>query len=143
MSLKRHDAKEHFGKPQTYVCHIFNCSKKFLRGYLLTKHLKTDHDFILAPGHSRFIYKLEEDGFYRLQTKRVENLKETTFTGIKKNSNVNYKIENVPTTFTSNIINLKFIKTDDDPLSPKPIENEKDINNFTIMKNYRRTMKKK
>lgn len=142
MALKRHDAKEHLGQPQTYVCHIYNCSKKFLRGYLLTKHLKTNHDFILAPGHSRFIYKLEEDGFYRLQTKRVENLKETTFTGIKMNSNISYKVENIPSTSTSDIVNFKFTKTDEET-TPKPIENEKDINNFTIMKNYRRTMKKK
>lgn len=140
MALKRHDAKEHLGQPQTYVCHIYNCSKKFLRGYLLTKHLKADHDFILAPGHSRFIYKLDEDGFYRLQTKRVENLKESNFIEPKINTNVTYEIEKVVN--SNDGINFQFVCSAQTDVAPKK-STENDINNFTIMKNYRRTMKKK
>lgn len=144
MALKRHDAKEHLGQPQTYVCHIYNCSKKFLRGYLLTKHLKADHDFILAPGHSRFIYKLEEDGFYRLQTKRVENLKDAAFSGGLMNTNITYTIEEIPATSASDVINFKLTENESQvECEDENKSNENDINNFTIMKNYRRILKKK
>lgn len=32
------------------------------------------HDFRLPNGHSRFIYKPDEHGIYKLQTKRIESL---------------------------------------------------------------------
>lgn len=137
MALKRHDAREHLGQAlPTYVCHI--CTKKFLRGYLLTKHLKADHDFILAPGHSRFIYKLDNDGFYRLQTRRVENLTEPTFLSTANADNVK-KVE------------IEMIENSSDNLTfqVKPCGKyskagtSKDINEFAIVKNYKKILKKK
>lgn len=148
MALKRHDAREHLGQPQTYVCHIHRCSKKFLRGYLLTKHLKADHDFILAPGHSRFIYKLDDDGFYRLQTKRVENLKESCHSKskVKVNANVKYTIERANEDLEEGVVEFKVqsLKNEKDlQISPmEATESDKDIENFTVMRNYLKIIKK-
>jgi hypothetical protein len=144
MALKRHDAREHLGRPPTYVCHI--CSKKFLRGYLLTKHLKSEHDFILAPGHSRFIYKLENDGFYRLQTRRVENLTETTFHPATSHELIKKveieMIKNSPDNLTFNVKKTT-LKGNESKASTSKDSKLKDINEFAIVKNYKKTLKRK
>jgi len=54
------------------MCHI--CEKVYCQGSTLSKHLKKVHSIELTSGHSRFRYKLEADGFYRLQTMRYESL---------------------------------------------------------------------
>eukprot|EP00795_Rhopilema_esculentum_P015510 gene15510-6773_t len=54
-----------------FMCHI--CEKTLSRGFLLTKHLKKAHHFSWPSGHSRFRYKLDEDGYYRLQMVRFES----------------------------------------------------------------------
>ncbi|KAG5669229.1 hypothetical protein PVAND_017121 [Polypedilum vanderplanki] len=142
MALKRHDAREHLGQPAYYICHIHGCYKKFLRGYLLTKHLKSDHDFILAPGHSRFIYKQDEDGFYRLQTKRVENLKEAKLISSKVDVKIGYEIESI--TKNSNNVLIKIKEVDDEKMEidEERIARKKDINDFAIVKSYRQKLKK-
>jgi hypothetical protein len=54
------------------MCHV--CNKVYSLGSTLSKHLKTTHNFEWPSGHSRFRYKLEEDGYYRLQTLRYESI---------------------------------------------------------------------
>jgi hypothetical protein len=82
--IKRHMLKFHLndddlnqlndGQPfsSLYMCHI--CNKVYNQGSTLSKHLKTKHDCQWPSGHSRFHYKLESDGFYRLQTLRYESI---------------------------------------------------------------------
>jgi hypothetical protein len=50
----------------SYMCHV--CNKVYCQGSTLSKHLKNSHNFEWPSGHSRFRYKLEVDGYYRLQT---------------------------------------------------------------------------
>lgn len=54
------------------MCHV--CNKVYCQGSTLSKHLKTRHNFEWPSGHSRFRYKLESDGYYRLQTLRYESV---------------------------------------------------------------------
>ncbi|KAK3581052.1 hypothetical protein CHS0354_013960 [Potamilus streckersoni] len=56
-----------------YACHV--CNAMFTRGGVLTKHLKKKHKFHWPSGHSRFRYKLHDDGIWRLQTVRYESVK--------------------------------------------------------------------
>ena len=144
MALKRHDAREHLGQPAFYICHIYGCNKKFLRGYLLTKHLKADHDFISPPGHSRFIYKQDEDGFYRLQTKRVENLKETKVTGGfasgLSGTKISYEIESIKNLSEGVNVNVREVPKDPDVDTTEV--DKKDINDFAIVKNYNKLIEK-
>ena len=56
----------------SYMCHV--CNKVYCQGSTLSNHLKKTHNFELPSGHSRFRYKLDSDGFYRLQTLRYESL---------------------------------------------------------------------
>ncbi|RZC42523.1 histone H4 transcription factor [Asbolus verrucosus] len=60
------------GWNNVYECH--NCKKQFNRGGLLTKHLMKVHNYHWPSGHSRFRYKEDQDGIYRLQTVRYETL---------------------------------------------------------------------
>ena len=55
----------------SYCCHL--CERKFNRGYYLTKHLKKIHSYSWPSGHSRFRYKKDPDGLFRLQTERFES----------------------------------------------------------------------
>ncbi|XP_077985078.1 histone H4 transcription factor-like [Glandiceps talaboti] len=75
-SLRLHYKKvhNHVSGPR-YLCHM--CNSHFSRGGILTKHLKTKHKFKWPSGHSRFRYKLHEDGFHRLQTVRYESIELT------------------------------------------------------------------
>lgn len=151
MALKRHDAKEHLGQPQTYQCHC--CDKRYMRGYLLSKHLMREHQFKLAPGHSRFIYKQELDGFYRLQTKRVENLKQSQEIVPQpmeedSNMNVTYEIEGISDQQNSTPINVKMKKIVQPKTTARLVSEDsngdsKDINDFAIVKNYKRIIKRK
>lgn len=63
------NADQNFGT--MYMCHV--CKKTYSQGSTLSKHLKSVHNFQWPSGHSRFRYKLETDGFYRLQTLRYES----------------------------------------------------------------------
>jgi hypothetical protein len=153
MALKRHDHREHLGAPQTYACHC--CEKNFFRGYLLSKHLKLEHSFKLPPGHSRFIYKLDFDGLYRLQTKRVENIKESSKPMVIKMNDdeshldISYEIEKIEDK-SDCPINIQIKKV----TRPKPFgtptfslfdestEDSKDINDFAMVRNYKKSIKK-
>ncbi|KAK6643797.1 hypothetical protein RUM43_000060 [Polyplax serrata] len=74
--------KEHYVKTHTedqnlclYYCHI--CPNKYRRGANLTVHLKKEHSYRWASGHSRFKYVRGDDGIYRLQTVRYESIEVT------------------------------------------------------------------
>ncbi|XP_021963367.1 histone H4 transcription factor [Folsomia candida] len=73
-SLKTHWLKQHGDGKSKYACHV--CEKMFLKGYYLTKHLTSIHKLQWPAGHSRFRYKLCDDGFYRLLTVRYESVEE-------------------------------------------------------------------
>ncbi|XP_060083893.1 histone H4 transcription factor-like [Ylistrum balloti] len=60
---------------QKYACHV--CKSVFSRGSKLTVHLKKRHKFRWPSGHSRFRYKLHDDGYWRLQTVRYESIQLT------------------------------------------------------------------
>jgi hypothetical protein len=130
----------------------------YQRGYLLSKHLIKEHSFKLAPGHSRFIYKQDLYGFYTLQTKRVENLKEVAQPLLQvddsdTNMDVSYEIENITEVEDNGTpinVSLKKVKR------PKSIGStsfshfnecsngdSKDINDFAIVKNYKKIIKRK
>lgn len=127
-----------------------------MRGYLLSKHLKRCHAFKLAPGHSRFIYKQEFDGFYRLQTKRVENLKtephQVRPVVQHSNMNVSYEIDQITNTNTQASINvtvkrITHLKQPETPtftlFTEDSTEDSKDINDFAIVKRYKKIIKKR
>ncbi|KAH9504255.1 hypothetical protein Btru_064462 [Bulinus truncatus] len=62
---------EDFGKQQ-YECHI--CKKRCVRGTILTTHLMEKHNYKWPSGHSKFRYRLHDDGVRRLQTIRYESI---------------------------------------------------------------------
>lgn len=71
-ALKKHDELEHGQIPKIYKCHI--CDKTFNYGKRLSKHLMSQHEYQYPPGHLRFTYKQDEDGFFKFQTMRLESL---------------------------------------------------------------------
>ncbi|KAB0798175.1 hypothetical protein PPYR_09168 [Photinus pyralis] len=74
--LDKHYQKVHgLDLMQTYECHC--CQAKFQRGNYLTRHLIKAHDFHWPSGHSRFRYKEDADGIFRLQTVRYESIEVT------------------------------------------------------------------
>ncbi|KAG7176949.1 Histone H4 transcription factor-like [Homarus americanus] len=76
-TLNRHIKTAHNGlRKDHYACHM--CNSKFNIGILLTRHLIKEHSFHSQPvGHTRFRYKQDDDGFYRLQTVRYESIEQT------------------------------------------------------------------
>lgn len=144
-ALKRHDAKVHLGRPPVYQCHI--CSVEFERGNNLSKHLIGDHGFQLAPGHSRFIYKQDSHGIYRLQTKRVENLKESPAPAkFNEDEAITYEVSEICMGNNSTPINFKMkevVRVSSAMNTPTytifgddSTQDSKDINDFAIVKNY-------
>lgn len=73
--LKHHEIRMHARNPNIYVCHC--CSNRYISGKNLSTHLITKHGFQHPSGHSRFSYKEDDDGFFRLQTTRIEILEVT------------------------------------------------------------------
>ena len=69
--MKIHVAQVHRDEGRRYCCHL--CERRFLRGHYLTKHLARAHLFRAPPGHSRFRYKLDDDGMFRVETIRFES----------------------------------------------------------------------
>ncbi|XP_065226954.1 histone H4 transcription factor [Planococcus citri] len=55
-----------------YCCHL--CDKKYNRGPRLGNHLRTKHQLEHPPGHTRFRYMENIDGYFRLQVERYESL---------------------------------------------------------------------
>lgn len=75
-SLENHFKRLHQDiNTQKYKCHV--CFTLFTRGSNLTAHLKKKHKFRWPSGHSRFRYKMQEDGYWQLQTVRYESIKLT------------------------------------------------------------------
>ena len=73
--MKKHMMKFHLNQAKLsylYKCH--ECDKTYSYGSTLSTHLKTVHNYKWPSGHSRFRYKLDNDGFYRLQTLRYESV---------------------------------------------------------------------
>lgn len=56
----------------SYMCHV--CNKIYSTGATLTRHLKFQHNIQWQSGYSRFRYKLDSDGYYRLQTVRYDSV---------------------------------------------------------------------
>ncbi|XP_071806643.1 histone H4 transcription factor-like [Asterias amurensis] len=75
-TMKKHVMRNHGDeKKQPYECHV--CNTRYSCGATLTRHLKMKHKFKWPSGHSRFRYKKQDDGLYRLQTVRYESLELT------------------------------------------------------------------
>ncbi|XP_011203752.2 histone H4 transcription factor isoform X1 [Bactrocera dorsalis] len=73
--LRRHCLEVHGNSPFIYMCHC--CDKLFKHSKYLSKHLIKKHDFKLPSGHKRFTYRIDENGFYLLETLRIESLEVT------------------------------------------------------------------
>ncbi|KAJ8683240.1 hypothetical protein QAD02_019032 [Eretmocerus hayati] len=71
-TLDRHVEKAHKQQIRWYCCH--DCPMKYRKSYRLTKHLMDTHSYQWLKGHKRFQYVLEDDGCYRLQTVRYEDI---------------------------------------------------------------------
>ncbi|KAM7349276.1 histone H4 transcription factor [Cochliomyia hominivorax] len=74
-ALRRHYLEIHKNTTFIYICHC--CDKPFKNGKTLSSHLIKKHDFQLPSGHRRFTYRIDENGFYRLETTRIESLEVT------------------------------------------------------------------
>ena len=70
--MDNHIKSHHQNLGDLYICHL--CSKRFNEGYKLGRHLARTHDFKWPSGHSRFRFKEDEQGYYRIQTERFESL---------------------------------------------------------------------
>lgn len=68
----QHDDIVHYNIHSIYCCHC--CPKRYKKGHQLSGHLIKMHKFQLASGHSRFAYRQDLDGCFRLQTVRIESL---------------------------------------------------------------------
>lgn len=94
--LKQHFDGFHGDGITPFACHC--CEQTFTAGYALSQHLIGVHGFQLPSGHSRFIYKEEDDGYKRLQTVRIESLEvteqiiSTSLLQNKNETNASYKI---------------------------------------------------
>ncbi|XP_034490566.1 histone H4 transcription factor [Drosophila innubila] len=73
--MRRHYLEVHGNNPIFYACHC--CERFFKSGKSLSVHLIRKHGFRLPSGHKRFTYRLDENGFYRLETTRLESLEVT------------------------------------------------------------------
>lgn len=74
-SLPQHFLEVHGNNPILYACHC--CERFFKSGKSLSAHLIKKHGFRLPSGHQRFTYRVDENGFYRLETTRIESLEVT------------------------------------------------------------------
>jgi len=75
-SLQSHMQTQHSKKTKkSYGCHL--CNSVYLRGFLLTRHLKRKHNYSWPSGHPRFRYIEHEDGLHRLQMVRFQSVELT------------------------------------------------------------------
>jgi hypothetical protein len=73
--MKKHMMKYHLNQAKlTYLYKCHECEKTYSCGSTLSTHLKNVHNYKWPSGHSRFRYKLDNDGYYRLQTLRYESV---------------------------------------------------------------------
>ncbi|XP_030382048.1 histone H4 transcription factor [Scaptodrosophila lebanonensis] len=73
--MRRHILEVHGQNPIFYACHC--CERYFKVGKSLSMHLISKHGFQLPSGHKRFTYRIDDKGFYRLETMRIESLEVT------------------------------------------------------------------
>ncbi|XP_017964726.1 histone H4 transcription factor [Drosophila navojoa] len=73
--MRRHFLEVHGNNPIFYACHC--CERYFKTGKSLSVHLIKKHGFRLPSGHKRFSYRVDENGFYRLEMTRIESLEVT------------------------------------------------------------------
>ncbi|BFG02530.1 histone H4 transcription factor [Drosophila madeirensis] len=73
--MRRHFLEVHGNNPILYACHC--CERFFKSGKSLSTHLMQKHGFRLPSGHKRFTYRVDENGFYRLETTRLESMEVT------------------------------------------------------------------
>lgn len=71
----QHFLEVHGNNPIFYACHC--CERYFKTGKSLSVHLIKKHGFRLPSGHKRFSYRVDENGFYRLEMTRIESLEVT------------------------------------------------------------------
>lgn len=64
-TLNRHTKIVHENSKQIYECHI--CDRKFTRGNNLSRHLTKTHKLDIPNGKTRFVYKRDQDGVFRVQ----------------------------------------------------------------------------
>ena len=100
------------------MCHV--CNKIYCQGSTLSRHLKSKHNFQWPSGHSRFRYKLDSDGYYRLQTVRYESVE--LIEQLNKNA-VNESEKNPE----SNIFMENCMQIDNNSISKTPINDQNDI----------------
>uniref|UniRef100_A0A336M5I8 CSON012447 protein n=1 Tax=Culicoides sonorensis TaxID=179676 RepID=A0A336M5I8_CULSO len=105
-SLRIHAELEHGQIPKIYKCHI--CDQEFKYGKRLSKHLISQHKYQYPPGHLRFTYKQDEDGFFKFQTMRLESL-EVTKQIMSKQENEHEK-EILPNTTNIDLNSIKRIE---------------------------------
>lgn len=91
--FSQHDNNVHYNNSSIYCCHC--CPKRYQRGHQLSGHLIKMHKFQLASGHSRFAYRQDLDGCFRLQTMRIESL-EVSQQIMARNPNEPFPIVPVP-----------------------------------------------
>lgn len=72
ISSFQHERDVHGLGRNIYCCHC--CDKQYTCGHNLSLHLIKKHGFQLPSGHRRFTYCQDLDGFYRVQTTRIESL---------------------------------------------------------------------
>jgi hypothetical protein len=74
--LRRHRNRCHLGNDEPlYCCNM--CDSRFLRGSLLTRHLRSKHNISWPSGHCRFKYKRDKNGFFWLETTRSDDVNMT------------------------------------------------------------------
>ncbi|XP_063709515.1 histone H4 transcription factor [Culicoides brevitarsis] len=75
-SLQKHEEQQHGEMTsKIYKCHI--CDKTFNYGKRLSRHLIAAHNYQYPPGHLRFRFVQDEDGFFKFQSMRLESLEVT------------------------------------------------------------------
>lgn len=124
------------------MCHV--CNKVYCQGATLSKHLKKTHQFKWPSGHNKFRYKLDEDGYYRLQTLRYESIDLTN-----RDDESSSVIDSVPSTALSpqpppapavpqqaNQLNLTSMQLDLKDISLSEISGENNNNNHRIVDHH-------
>lgn len=108
--MRKHERNEHGNGPNIYCCHL--CNKHYQYGWSLSKHLIKKHGFQLPSGHRRFTYRQNIDGFYRVQTTRIESLEVSeqiiskSKASVSMSDDVSYELDKIKKNKSGFTINL-------------------------------------